>query len=60
MAESVRPLLVVAGDPAGICDPETGACALPARPDEPSGAGTPNGPGASVGGVRPVGVNPPV
>ncbi|TFH70526.1 hypothetical protein [Cellulomonas sp. HD19AZ1] len=59
MAEPVRPLLVVAGEPAGMCDPEAGACALPARPDEPSGADAPSGPGASAGGERPVGVNPP-
>jgi hypothetical protein len=29
MADSARPLLIVEGDPAGICDPETGVCALP-------------------------------
>jgi hypothetical protein len=32
MADPVRPLVFVAGDADGICDPETGVCALP-EPD---------------------------
>jgi hypothetical protein len=36
MADPVRPLVVVAGDAAGICDPETGVCALPESDMEPS------------------------
>lgn len=35
MADPERALLVVAGDPAGICDPETGVCALPESNAEP-------------------------
>lgn len=31
MADPARPLLIVEGDPAGTCDPETGVCALPDR-----------------------------
>lgn len=32
MGEPERPLLVVTGDAAGICDPVTGVCAFP-QPD---------------------------
>jgi hypothetical protein len=35
MADPERPLLVVAGDADGICDPETGVCALPESHMEP-------------------------
>lgn len=35
MADQVRPLLVVAGDADGICDPETGVCALPEPDTDP-------------------------
>jgi hypothetical protein len=35
MADPARPLLIVAGDAAGICDPETGVCALPDTHGEP-------------------------
>jgi len=37
MADQVRPLVVVAGDADGICDPVTGVCALP-EPDTEPGA----------------------
>jgi len=29
VADALRTLVVVSGDSAGICDPETGVCALP-------------------------------
>ena len=34
MADPERPLMLVTGDAAGICDPETGICVLP----DPDGA----------------------
>ncbi len=46
MAEPVRPLLVVTGDAAGICDPETGVCALPGPPAGPGPEAEPE-PGVS-------------
>lgn len=39
MADSARPLLIAEGDPAGICDPETGVCALPDPAVDPAGPG---------------------
>jgi hypothetical protein len=40
MVDAARPLLIVNGDPAGICDPETGLCVVPdlaADPAAPAG-----------------------
>jgi hypothetical protein len=37
MADQTRPLVVVAGDADGICDPDSGVCTLP-EPDTEQGA----------------------
>jgi hypothetical protein len=38
MADPMRPLEVVTGDPAGMCDLDTGVCVLPDSSAEPESA----------------------